>query len=143
VRLTGVRGGASAASSAESFEAALAALEKASAAFAAEASVTRPFWPSFKWEDPPTGASGANGYEIDDDAPPLPSEDRADIARELALEALNSEAALQRARRRFMWANHPDRRPEWPRELATRRVALANMLIDKALRRLRLARSPA
>ena len=146
MRLTGVRGGASAASSAESFEAALAALEEASAAFAAEARITRPFWPSFVWDGPPAAASGSTGYETENEAPPappLPSEDLEDIARELALEGLDSEAALQRARRRFMWLNHPDRRPDWPHDLATRRVALANMLIDKALRRLRLARSPA
>ncbi len=31
-----------------------------------------------------------------------------------------------------MWANHPDRRPDAPRELANRRVAIANMLLDRA-----------
>ena len=36
------------------------------------------------------------------------------------------------ARRRFMWANHPDRRPDVPPALANRRGAIANMLIDQA-----------
>jgi hypothetical protein len=31
-----------------------------------------------------------------------------------------------------MWNNHPDRRPDVPRELANRRVAIANMLVDRA-----------
>ena len=31
-----------------------------------------------------------------------------------------------------MWVNHPDRRPDAPRELANRRVAIANMLLDRA-----------
>jgi hypothetical protein len=54
------------------------------------------------------------------------------IAAELALSAATTLAELKRARRRFMWANHPDRRPDAPRDLANRRVAIANMLIDRA-----------
>jgi hypothetical protein len=32
-----------------------------------------------------------------------------------------------------MWENHPDRNPELPASLANRRVAIANMLVDRAL----------
>ena len=54
------------------------------------------------------------------------------IAAELGLSGAPTLADLKRVRRRFMWANHPDRRPDAPRELANRRVAIANMLIDRA-----------
>jgi hypothetical protein len=54
------------------------------------------------------------------------------IAAELDLSGASTLADLSRARRRFMWMNHPDRRPDAPRELANRRVAIANMLIDRA-----------
>jgi hypothetical protein len=71
---------------------------------------------------------------------PLPQGDIEAIRGELQLAALATRAELQQARRRFMWANHPDRRPDLPRDLATRRVATANMLIDRALRDLGPAR---
>ena len=64
-----------------------------------------------------------------------PSDDPAAIAAELNLSDALSPEALNRARRRFMWENHPDRRPDLSRELANRRVAIANMLIDRALAR--------
>jgi hypothetical protein len=54
------------------------------------------------------------------------------IAAELGLSDAPTLADLSRARRRFMWANHPDRRPDAPGELANRRVAIANMLLDRA-----------
>lgn len=69
----------------------------------------------------------------------LPSDDAEAIERELGLATIATRSGLLRARREFMWANHPDRRPEWPSDLATRRVALANMLIDRALRQPRKA----
>ena len=62
----------------------------------------------------------------------LPSDDLQTIARELGLSAELSLEELTRMRRRFMWANHPDRRADAPRDLANRRVAIANMLIDRA-----------
>jgi hypothetical protein len=65
---------------------------------------------------------------------PLPSDAPDVIASELALSGTADLAGLQSLRRRFMWMNHPDRRPDLPRELANRRVAIANMLIDRALR---------
>ncbi len=64
---------------------------------------------------------------------PPPSGDPADIAAELALAELATPDELNRLRRRFCWENHPDRHPDWPQRLANRRVAIANMLIDRAL----------
>ena len=66
--------------------------------------------------------------------PPLPSDAVDAIASELALPGVADPASLRNLRRRFMWANHPDRRPDLPRDLANRRVAIANMLIDTALK---------
>ena len=63
----------------------------------------------------------------------LPSDDIDAIASELALAELDDRNGLHNLRRRFMWANHPDRRPDLPCGLANRRVAIANMLIDQAL----------
>ena len=65
-----------------------------------------------------------------------PSDDPESIASELELARLSTSDEFHRARRRFMWRNHPDRRPEIPAALANRRVAIANMLIDRALKRL-------
>ena len=64
-------------------------------------------------------------------APPL-TDDPDAIAAELGLSAAPTLAELSIVRRRFMWANHPDRRRDAPRELANRRVAIANMLLDRA-----------
>ena len=64
-------------------------------------------------------------------APPL-TDDPDAIAAELGLSGAPTLAELKRARRRFMWANHPDRRPDAPHDLVNRRVAIANMLIDRA-----------
>jgi hypothetical protein len=66
-------------------------------------------------------------------APPRPSASAEDIAEELALATLRTPADLARARRRFMWENHPDRRIDLDRALANQRVATANMLLDRAL----------
>jgi len=63
----------------------------------------------------------------------LPSEDPDVIASELDLSKVTNRGELQRLRRRFLWTNHPDRRPDLPHELANRRAAIANMLIDRAL----------
>ncbi len=66
-------------------------------------------------------------------APPPPRLSAApeDIAVELGLAALKSVGEVAQARRRFMWANHPDRRADLDRDLANRRVAVANMLLDR------------
>ena len=60
-------------------------------------------------------------------------DDSETVARELGPLAGLSRDALTRLRRRYMWANHPDRCADAPRERANRRVAIANMLIDRAL----------
>lgn len=65
--------------------------------------------------------------------PPPPSANAQDVADELALAALRTPADIARARRRFMWDNHPDRRVDLDRALANQRVATANMLLDRAL----------
>jgi hypothetical protein len=72
--------------------------------------------------------------------PPRPSARAQDIAAELGLDRLKTAAELAHARRRFMWNNHPDRRGDLDRDLANRRVALANMLLDRALAALRQRR---
>jgi hypothetical protein len=61
-----------------------------------------------------------------------PSDDPDAIAAELGLSSALTGDQLNQARRRFMWNNHPDRRPDVSRELANRRVAIANMLVDRA-----------
>ena len=76
-------------------------------------------------------------FETDEPKPtPAPdgslSDDPEAIAREIGLDRSLSEEELNRARRRFMWRNHPDRCAESQRALADRRVAVANMLIDRA-----------
>jgi hypothetical protein len=65
--------------------------------------------------------------------PPRPSGRPEDIAVELGLKALKTRIDVARVRRRFMWENHPDRRKDLDRDLANRRVAIANMLLDRAL----------
>jgi hypothetical protein len=64
------------------------------------------------------------------------------IAAELGLTRAHTREQLKRARRRFMWENHPDRRLDAPRDLANRRVAIANMLIDRAEQALRKDGAP-
>ena len=70
-------------------------------------------------------------------SPPPPSARAQDIAAELGLHRRMTMAEILRARRRFMWDNHPDRRQDLERDLANRRVAMANMLLDRALASLR------
>lgn len=57
------------------------------------------------------------------------------VAGELNLNGARTVSELLKLRREFMWRNHPDRRPEIPRELANARVAVANMLIDLELQK--------
>lgn len=64
-------------------------------------------------------------------APARPSAEPGDIANELGLAELKTPADVARARRRFMWANHPDRRADLDHDLANSRVAVANMLLDR------------
>ncbi len=78
------------------------------------------------WITEPSSAAGAAKTAS------APSDDPAAIAAELGLTNALTHGELNRARRRFMWNNHPDRRPDVPRDLANRRVAIANMLLDRA-----------
>ncbi len=78
------------------------------------------------WIAEPQDAASAPGTAS------APSEDADSIAADLGLTGALTHDQLNRARRRFMWNNHPDRRPDVPRELANRRVAIANMLVDRA-----------
>jgi hypothetical protein len=56
------------------------------------------------------------------------------IAEELGLHANLSISELQKLRRAFARDNHPDRLAPAQRELATHRMTIANMLIDRELR---------
>jgi hypothetical protein len=67
-------------------------------------------------------------------APTLPQDCEPDaLARELGLAEDLTAREVERIRRSFALANHPDRMPVDQRDLATRRMTVANMLIDKAL----------
>jgi hypothetical protein len=88
----------------------------------------------FRAEAPPVEPAAPR---LDSIAPPAEpvvplTDDPEAIAAELGLNDAPTLAVLKRARRRFMWANHPDRRPDAPRDLVNRRVAIANMLLDRA-----------
>ena len=66
-----------------------------------------------------------------------PAADTAEaILVELGLNENLTYEELNQARRLYMWRNHPDRHSEAQRESATRRVAIANMLVDRAQARL-------
>ena len=67
--------------------------------------------------------------------PRLPTIGLEAILKELNLDPNSTVDQLQTVRRRFMWDNHPDRRPDLPPDTANRRVAIANMLIDRALKK--------
>ena len=66
--------------------------------------------------------------------PPLTC-DPASLAAELGLESAMTRTELRRLRRRFALENHPDRLAPSRREIASRRMTIANSLIDAALRR--------
>jgi hypothetical protein len=69
--------------------------------------------------------------------PPRPQlpDDQPSVAAELALRPEMSEEELRHIRRAFALANHPDRLLPEERARATRRMTLANMLIDAHLKR--------
>jgi hypothetical protein len=56
------------------------------------------------------------------------------IATELRISKAMSRAELVRLRREFARENHPDRVDMLEQETATRRMMIANMLIDRALK---------
>lgn len=61
----------------------------------------------------------------------------ADIAADLSLATCSSESELKEKRRLFARDNHPDRVSVDYHEQATRRMMIANQLIDAALSKLR------
>lgn len=73
-----------------------------------------------------------------DDAPPahLLRTSPEDIAADLALTGNETRAQLAGLRRAFARDNHPDTVPADLRANATRRMTIANMLIDETLRRM-------
>jgi hypothetical protein len=62
-----------------------------------------------------------------------PADDAA-VAAELRLASARTGEDLRRIRRSFAMRNHPDRVPAWLRDEATRRMTIANALIDGAMR---------
>jgi hypothetical protein len=66
--------------------------------------------------------------------PPPPKSDHDAVMEELHLTAGLSAGDLVRLRREFAKSNHPDRVPSPAREAATRRMTIANCIIDEALR---------
>lgn len=68
-------------------------------------------------------------------SPELPSIELADIAVELGLTGREHPAALDRLRREFAFANHPDRVAADLRDRAIQRMQIANTMIDEAKRR--------
>ena len=85
-------------------------------------------------EPPPVESAAPRFDSVAPPAEPTPplTDDPDAIAGELGLGKAPTLAEISIVRRRFMWANHPDRRRDAPRELANRRVAIANMLLDRA-----------
>jgi hypothetical protein len=65
--------------------------------------------------------------------PPVWPADDATIAAELRLASARTGEDLRRIRRSFALRNHPDRVPAWLRDEATRRMTIANALIDRAM----------
>lgn len=59
-----------------------------------------------------------------------------EIAAELAISSADTQQALNEKRRAFAKANHPDGVAQSFRDNANRRMTIANLLIDEALRRL-------
>jgi hypothetical protein len=97
---------------------------------------------------PRMGAGGGSHWDSaiawldeQDEPGPAPEPAPVEVTPELVLKELGptehlSLDELNRLRRLYMWRNHPDRRGEAQRESATRRVAIANMLLDRAQARL-------
>lgn len=82
-----------------------------------------------------TATPGASGMRAD----AVPSTEPAAIARELALSRFASVRSLQRLRREFALKNHPDRVASGLRAGATKRMMIANALIDSAVKRFSVA----
>ena len=83
----------------------------------------------------PTDPADRPGVSNGADDPPPTACDPASLIAELGLKAGMTRSELRRLRRRFAIKNHPDRLTPPHREAASRRMTIANSLIDAALRR--------
>lgn len=91
---------------------------------------------------PSIGTADALAHIFMEEPPPsaprsMPACDPEAVAHELQLSPPLTARQLERIRRDFALANHPDRVAPGHRDLATRRMTLANVLIDQALLRRR------
>lgn len=84
--------------------------------------------------------AGAAPPEPPPPPPQPPKSDQATVVEELHLTPGLTVDDLKHLRRRFAKTNHPDRVDATAREQATRRMTIANVLIDEALRSKRGAR---
>jgi hypothetical protein len=97
-----------------------------------EPDASREYGPTERWDQALDWIAEPQDAALAPKMASAPSDDPDSIAAELGLSGAFTHDELNRARRQFMWNNHPDRRPDVPRELANRRVAIANMLVDRA-----------
>jgi hypothetical protein len=98
-----------------------------------------PFTVTTDAEVPATPDAVAGMYEGPGPEPargPMLAMDPDGLACELGLAAASTPEELHRIRRRFALSNHPDRVAPALRAVATRRMMIANRLIDEALARL-------
>jgi hypothetical protein len=90
---------------------------------------------AFDWADEPLDdPPPAREHETDQasQAEPPASDQPEAVAVEIGLGPGLALDEINRRWRRFVWRNHPDRRPQVDRDLMTRRVALANSLVAAA-----------
>lgn len=81
--------------------------------------------------------AGRSAAANDPQPPPPPAPPKSDhdaVMEELHLTPGLSAEDLLRLRREFAKSNHPDRVPSPARDVATRRMTIANCIIDEALR---------
>lgn len=94
----------------------------------------------FAEDEPMKGEVGQRDKPAIDDAPPSPLHlmrtTAEEVAADLGLRGSETGAELAAIRRAFARENHPDAAPKALRANATRRMMIANMLIDETLRRL-------
>ena len=90
-----------------------------------QSDASRECGPSERWDQALDWIAEPQDAASAPDMAGAPSDNATLIAAELGLTGALTHDELNRARRQFMWNNHPDRRPDVPRELANRRVAIA------------------
>lgn len=90
--------------------------------------------------DQSSAGTGADVYDEEIGEIVAPRDDEAGIAEELALSRVGSLAELKQIRRAFALRNHPDLLHPTVQMWATRRMKIANMLIDRRVKELALER---